>query len=475
MAQVTTCRAKLRWHLNIYARTCTRHFCKVPKQHQPARAAKGDVVSCNVLMRAVEWQRAVSIFSSMEHRTLVSFNSVISTLSQSARWQEAIAFFDLIACRRLQPDVISYNSTISACTRGGRWQLSLALFHAVPSWDQVSYNAAMRACSSAIAWQDALGLFAELRSRSLGASTSSVNAAIGACGKAEEWQRALQLFWDMSAWSVEPDLISYNSTLSALKSSPAQTSQLWAHMAKQGRPDLVSFNALLASQHWVDALQTFAQLPLYRLAPDRFTISTLISRCSSSAWRTALKLLVHMDVPDLTCHNATLTALGRAARWQHSALLLFGDWSVRPDVISYNAAIDAFEKGTQWQLAMHCFSLHEKPNEISFGAGISACEKGGQWQSALALLRQMGRKQLRPGLVVYNAAISACEKLSQWQSALSLFRAIPLPDTFSFVAVISACEKATLWQSALHFLRVFRKTREEQSAAPKARGKSGAL
>ena len=64
-------------------------------------------------------------------------------------------------------------------------------------------------------------------------------------------------------------------------------------------------------------------------------------------------------------------------------------WSVQADVVTYNAA-------------------------------ISACEKGQQWASALNLLGQMWHWSVQANVVTYSAAISACERGQQWASALEL-------------------------------------------------------
>ena len=47
------------------------------------------------------------------------------------------------------------------------------------------------------------------------------------------------------------------------------------------------------------------------------------------------------------------------------------------------------------------------PDVISYNAAIIACEKGLQWAQAVALLREMGWQGLTYNAISYNAAISA--------------------------------------------------------------------
>ena len=50
---------------------------------------------------------------------------------------------------------------------------------------------------------------------------------------------------------------------------------------------------------------------------------------------------------------------------------------------------------------------HIQPNVVSYNAAISACEKGKKWELALHWLQELWRSSLEPDVVSYNAAISA--------------------------------------------------------------------
>ena len=81
----------------------------------------------------------------------------------------------------------------------------------------------------------------------------------------------------------------------------------------------------------------------------------------------------------------------------------------------YSAAISAGGKGQQAQRAlallreMQARSL--KPDKLTYTAVISASEKGGGlWEQALALMKEMRKVGLRPDVITYNTTISACGK-----------------------------------------------------------------
>ncbi|CAE8633713.1 unnamed protein product [Polarella glacialis] len=88
--------------------------------------------------------------------------------------------------------------------------------------------------------------------------------------------------------------------------------------------------------------------------------------------------------------------------------------SVPANVLHYNAAISAYGKGGQWQLALSLLSsmpdISIVPSQVSYNAAISACDKGGQWQLALNLLSRMPDGRVVPNEITYSAAINACHE-----------------------------------------------------------------
>ena len=78
---------------------------------------------------------------------------------------------------------------------------------------------------------------------------------------------------------------------------------------------------------------------------------------------------------------------------------------------------------------------------ISNSAAINACEKGGEWEKALELQDEMQQRRLEPDVISFNAAVSACEKVGQWEIALQLLNEMQQrrlePDMVSYITAIS--------------------------------------
>ena len=59
-------------------------------------------------------------------------------------------------------------------------------------------------------------------------------------------------------------------------------------------------------------------------------------------------------------------------------------------------------------------------NLVTYNAAISACEKGGRWQFALWLWQIAGGMGLQADSITCNATISACQRAQRWQEVLNL-------------------------------------------------------
>ena len=120
-------------------------------------------------------------------------------------------------------------------------------------------------------------------------------------------------------------------------------------------------------------------------------------------------------------------------------------------------------------LLAECHGRHLRLNLVMYNSAISACEKGGNWRGALQLLHDLEQAQLQKSLVSYNAAISACEKSGRWDLALGLvaeLRAVRLHENLiTCCAAIAACARGSQWSVALDMLSSQRQKELEHHVA----------
>eukprot|EP00959_Pyramimonas_sp_CCMP1952_P231931 4846961-Pyramimonas_sp.AAC.1 len=55
------------------------------------------------------------------------------------------------------------------------------------------------------------------------------------------------------------------------------------------------------------------------------------------------------------------------------------------------------------------------PDVISYRLAVNACEKGGQWQQALFMLRSMCLRRLDAGFIAYGITAGMCEQGGHWR------------------------------------------------------------
>merc|ERR1711974_19839 len=76
--------------------------------------------------------------------------------------------------------------------------------------------------------------------------------------------------------------------------------------------------------------------------------------------------------------------------------------------------------GERWHEALATLGemrqRHVRPDAISFNAAITACEKCERWQESLGVLCEMLMQRVQPNVPSYYAAVTACENGDWWQS-----------------------------------------------------------
>ena len=69
-----------------------------------------------------------------------------------------------------------------------------------------------------------------------------------------------------------------------------------------------------------------------------------------------------------------------------------------------------------------------KRNTITYNAAIQACERGGEWEEAIRLFHVMQKVKLPQDTITYNSLVRACEKGGQWQKAFDFMKQMKLTE-----------------------------------------------
>eukprot|EP00435_Cladocopium_sp_Y103_P074729 s7_g50.t2 len=184
--------------------------------------------------------------------------------------------------------------------------------------------------------------------------------------------------------------------------------------------------------------------------------------------------------PNIVSYGAAIDACAKAGRWEEASRLLDEPWlnemilaGLTPNMASCNAALCAAKAAGHWQEAAELLekmqSLGLPPDAQSFTAAIGACANAGRWEEALQMLRRAETETtpepetrysleslVNPDVVCFSTAINACARQSRWKEALDLLDLMPIfhhePNGYCYNTAASACARAGRWQKALELL-----------------------
>ncbi|CAK0857905.1 unnamed protein product, partial [Prorocentrum cordatum] len=125
------------------------------------------------------------------------------------------------------------------------------------------------------------------------------------------------------------------------------------------------------------------------------------------------------------CFNGVISALDAAGRAPETLRLLMDMWEAKipMDVVSYNSAMSACERGGFWEQALELFDeMQSEGHEPTLVSYTVAMRSSRDWQTALQLFFEMLGKTLVPDEVGYSTAISAVSRDGPLEWPLRLLR-----------------------------------------------------
>ena len=292
-----------------------------------------------------------------------------------------------------------------ACRKVGDWSLAWQCFQKVKAKfperavNAVTGNACMSTCSELRAWQISLEVLSHMKWVHIETDLVSCNSALDAFGR--RWQKATALLKDSLSKHLECDLVTCNSLVRAYKSS-----RLW----------------------WL-SLGVVSALPCFGWKADPI-MKTLNAACADTLWQRAAAVMslgrneeteeTRSDVDILAC-NALANCAARGQAWEKAMTVLQTDLpSIKPDVVSFNTVLSAFERSVRWTCALEILrDVHLRPNSVTLGTVGCACASGSAWEWTLM---DSAMETKASFAFWYSATVSAFASVVNWKEALSCFR-----------------------------------------------------
>jgi len=407
-----------------------------------------------------------------------------------------------------KPDEVTFGTVLAACEKSGEWEELLHVAKAATEYgvklDGLALTSVLHSCQQLGLADDALD-YLELMKRLgdddndhegnngdrdtqgrkrkgakqtlRGPDSVAYRLAISACARApggHRWMDGIALLDEMRQLSIQTNRTDY-------------------------APDVVAYTAAIAgcseAGEYTHAMSLISQMRKEGIKPNVVTFSAVINACASASAKMARKL----EDQAVDSSNNNRASIEDVRMPMNRALRLLEAMqsptsSVRPNIVTYNAAIRACAEGLNLQRAFDLLrQLKEdglEPTIVTYGSLMTACERVGDIQAASKVFRMVkeeeekykddeeeasGRgndlqERLRVNEIIYGAAISCCRKAQEPERALLLLRKMISeklsPNTALFNTVIAALadgkpdSKTTkndlLWEKALAVYKVMR-------------------
>ena len=265
-----------------------------------------------------------------------------------------------------------------------------------------------------------------------------------------------------------PDSVAYRLAISACARAPGGhrwqdgirlLKEMRAKNSTDCAPDVMAYTAAITgcseAGMYTTAMSLIAEMRQEGIRPNVVTFSAVITACAQAS----AKIARRREEGDVTAGLAEIKApMKRALRLLEA--MQSAKSTVRPNIVTYNAAIQACAEGLNLNGAFDLLEQLKKdglePTVVTYGSLMTACERVGDIEAASKVFKMVKeeeergaatgkeeeREQLRLNEIIYGAAISCCRKVQQPERALFLLRKMISenlsPNTATFNTVIAA-------------------------------------
>eukprot|EP00434_Breviolum_minutum_P022677 symbB.v1.2.020010.t3/scaffold1655.1/size107494/5 len=239
------------------------------------------------------------------------------------------------------------------------------------------------------------------------------------------------------------------------KEKTAAISQVHQLRVQQVEPDVQHFTAAIIGVAWTMALQMMYIMAELFVEVDLIACNAVLTACGrGQTWSHALHLLGQSLRPDVISFNAALVA----CPWPSALSAAMASKGCQPDTVTQNTEAASWVNGngllensfreaaawTDWSKALSfcaktpiCSSEKLLP---CANAAMSACLAQETWISALEILRNLQRSRCTGDVITWGQCARSFEIASAWLKALELLDAAgPMYDEQTINSVIHSC------------------------------------
>ncbi|KAJ0986198.1 hypothetical protein J5N97_004554 [Dioscorea zingiberensis] len=380
----------------------------------------------------------------MPHRTVVSWNAMISGYSKWGKTEEALSLAMRMHSCSVTLNETTFSSVLSACSRLGNHSLgkqihSLVLKSGSEDFELVG-SALLNFYTSCFCIDDACRLFNLLHSRN-SLLWSLMLVGFVRCNMMTD---AMDLFERMP----RHDVYAWTSLISGYSRSDGECGKalelfLWMRRSGEVLPNEFTYDCILRVCGKLGALDygkcVHGCLMKCRFELDESVCGALIEfYCNCDAVEDAMGVFNQLSSPCLSTSNTLIASLVSASRIEDAELVF--NQMTECSSVSYNLMIKGYAQDGRIADSKRLFAEMPCKNIVSLNTMISVCHRNDELNEAMELFEHIKREK---DTITWNSMISGYIRNDQNAEALKLYAVMRRSSVecsrSTFSAVFRAC------------------------------------
>ncbi|KAG6625722.1 putative pentatricopeptide repeat-containing protein At1g68930 [Carya illinoinensis] len=350
-----------------------------------------------------------------------------------------------------EKNVVMHNTMITGLLRHGIVEDARRLFQGMHERDSVSWTTMIGGLAQNGWSREAVEVLREMRSEGLDMDQFTFGSALAACGGLLALEEGKQIH----AYIIRTDHENNVFVGSALVDMYCKCKSIKfaeAVFMRMTSKNVVSWTAMLVGYgqngYSEEAVRIFCNMQRNGIAPDEFTLGSVISSCANlasleegaqfHAWAVVSGLISF-----ITVSNALVSLYSKCGSIRHSHRM-FNDMKIK-DEVSWTALVSGF---AQFGEAKETIDLFERmlaqglePDEVTFIGVLSACSRAGLVEKGHRYFELMINEHgITPLPDHYACMIDLLSRAGRLEEAKDFINKMPFhPDAIGWATLLSSC------------------------------------